>query len=377
MTGSVREWRDDRHHGCRCRLRAYFEFVAAVCYYFVVRSIAHHAAQGLAGPEWAPLVDQAMLVFLLLVGYAAFGAWVDRQSRPIAAQGLTRRPGWTREAALGISAGWAIAVVCILPMLLRGGIAIVLDLRATAWGWLLADTAFFILLALGEEIAFRGYGFQRFVDSVGSIGAAIGYAAFYAIMQAMLPGANRVTIAESIVLSFVLSTAYLRTRALWVSWGINFGWKASRALVFGLAVSGVNSHSPVVQGDPMGPFWLTGGGFGLDNTWIAFFVLLIAWPVVYRAHARTRLPLQRARTRSRRHPRRSGCCRPRTARGRHGHCRARGTGARSDSTRCDRTGCAPGNLVHRATLGFPLSFVALRGNLTPGPSVSKTSMTHS
>ena len=97
-----------------------------------------------------------------------------------------------------------------------------------------------------------------------------------------MPGSSRASIAVSLALSLVLSTAYLRTRALWVSWGINFGWKASRALLFGLAVSGVSSHSPVVQGDPMGPFWLTGGGFGLDGSWLAFFVLLAAIPVVYR-----------------------------------------------------------------------------------------------
>jgi uncharacterized membrane protein len=52
-------------------------------------------------------------------------------------------------------------------------------------------------------------------------------------------------------------------------------------LFFGLAVSGVNSHSPVVQGDPMGPFWLTGGGYGLDASWVAFAVLLAALPVVF------------------------------------------------------------------------------------------------
>ena len=80
----------------------------------------------------------------------------------------------------------------------------------------------------------------------------------------------------------MLSTAYLRSRALWVSWGINFGWKASRALLFGLAISGDSSHSPVVQGNPMGPFWLTGGGYGLDGSWVAFVLLLIAMPVVYR-----------------------------------------------------------------------------------------------
>ena len=88
--------------------------------------------------------------------------------------------------------------------------------------------------------------------------------------------------AVSLALSLLLSTAYLRTRALWVSWGINFAWKASRALLFGLAVSGESSHSPVVQGDPMGPFWLTGGGYGLDSSWLAFAVLLAAIPVLFR-----------------------------------------------------------------------------------------------
>jgi hypothetical protein len=32
----------------------------------------------------------------------------------------------------------------------------------------------------------------------------------------------------------------------------------------------------------MGPFWLTGGGFGLDGSWMAFVLLLVAIPVVYR-----------------------------------------------------------------------------------------------
>jgi hypothetical protein len=145
-----------------------------------------------------------------------------------------------------------------------------------------ADAAFFALAALAEEIAFRGYGFQRFAHAVGPVGAAVGFAAYYAIVQTIGHGASRVSIAVSVALSLLLSTAYLRTRALWLSWGLNFGWKASRALLFGLAVGGVSSHSPVVQGDPMGPFWLTGGGYGLDGSWLAFGVLLVALPIVFR-----------------------------------------------------------------------------------------------
>ena len=264
------------------RIRAYLQFIVAVAYFFLARTLAHHGAVGLASPDWAPLTEQAMLVFLLLLGYAALGSWMDRESSPVSTQGLPRRAGWPSEAGMGLVTGWAIAVVCVLPMVLIGGIAIVLNLQPSAWGWFLADAAFFALLALGEEIAFRGYGFQRFAHSVGPVGASLGYAAFYAIVQAMTPGSSHASVSVSVMLTLLLSMAYFRTRALWVSWGINFGWKASRALIFGLAVSGVNSHSPVVQGDPMGPFWLTGGGYGVDGSWITFFVLLAAFPVVYR-----------------------------------------------------------------------------------------------
>ncbi len=264
------------------RLRAYGEFLAAVLYYFIARSLARHGAYGLANEAWAPLVDQAMLAFLLILGFAGFGRMFNRQLNAVSEQGLPVRPGWKGEAGLGLAVGWSAAVLCVLPLTVIGGIAIILSTQSSAWGWLLADTVFFAVAALAEEVAFRGYAFQRFIHAMGPIGAALGFAAFYAIIQALLPGSSNVSIAVSIVFSLLLSMSYLRTRALWVSWGINFGWKASRAILFGLAVSGVSSHSSVVEGNPMGPFWLTGGGYGLDSSWVALGVLLIAFPVVYR-----------------------------------------------------------------------------------------------
>ncbi|MGD0546560.1 MAG: type II CAAX endopeptidase family protein [Terracidiphilus sp.] len=264
------------------RLRAYLRFILAVVWFFVARGLAHREAGLLAPEQWIPLTEQLLLVLLLLLGYATMGFWLDRELHPLRSQGLPARKGWLGEVGLGLAVGWAVAVVCVLPLVVGGGIAIVLNLGASAWGWLAVEVAFFALLALGEEIAFRGYGFQRFVDAMGPLGAALGFAAYYAIVQSFLPGSNRASLAVSVALSLTLSTAYLRTRALWVSWGLNFGWKASRSLLFGLAISGDSGHSPVVQGNPMGPFWLTGGGFGLDGSWVAFVVILIALPVIYR-----------------------------------------------------------------------------------------------
>jgi hypothetical protein len=173
-------------------------------------------------------------------------------------------------------------VACALLMAVGGGIAISISTRASAWGWLAVDAAFFALATLAEEVAFRGYGFQRFVAAVGPVGASIGFAAYYAILQSVVPGAGRTSIMVAMALGLLLSAAYLRTQAIWMSWGLNFGWKASRALLFGLAVNGVNSQSPVIQGNPMGSFWLTGGGFGVEGSWVTAILLLAALPVVFR-----------------------------------------------------------------------------------------------
>ncbi len=264
------------------RLRAYWQFLIAVLYFFLARSLATRGAQGLVSDQWFPIVEQAMLAFLLLLGYAAMGFWLNRQMYPISEQGLPRRAGWPKEFGIGLATGWGMALVCILPLTLVGGIAITVSAQASAWGWLVVETAFFLLAALAEELAFRGYGFQRFARAVGPYGAALGFAAYYAIVQSLTPGSTRASYCVSLAIGLVLSMAYLRTRAIWLSWGLNFGWKASRALLFGLAVNGVNSHSPVIQGDPMGPFWLTGGGFGLEGSWVTLILVLAALPVVYR-----------------------------------------------------------------------------------------------
>ena len=277
-------------------------------------------AQGLQRP-WSPLVGAGHLGLPAPAGLCGHGLLARPPDAPIGQQGLPRRAGWPRELGWAWpSAGpWRWSACC--PW--RSSAASRLRFRAgSAWGWLVVDVAFFALRRWLRRSPFAATASSALSDAVGPFGAALGFAAFYAMVQALMPGSSHASFAVSVRFSLLLSTAYLRTRALWVSWGLNFGWKASRALLFGLAVSGVSSHSPVVQGDPMGPFWLTGGGYGLDGSWIAFsFSFRAAGCLPH--HARSRLPLQRSGHRPRRHSRGSGCRRPRPARGRHGACRAR------------------------------------------------------
>jgi uncharacterized protein len=263
--------------------RALIRFVFAALYFFLARLLAQHGARGLVSPDWEPLVEQAMLAFLLLFGYAGIGFSLDRQLTPLSQQGFPVRKGWLGETGLGLAIGWAIAVGCVLPMLVFGGIAVHLSLHLASFGWLAADAAFFALATLATQIAFRGYPFQCVIRGIGELPAALILAVLYGIVNASLPESSRASMAVNVVLGLLLAMAYLRTRALWLPWGLQFGWTASRALLFGLPVMGISSHSPVVQGDPLAPYWLSGGDFGLDGSWISFAVLLLAMPLVYSA----------------------------------------------------------------------------------------------
>ena len=262
-------------------VRSFGHFVFAALYFFLARRLARHGAHGLVSEDWSPLVEQAMFAFLLLFGYAGIGFSLDRQLRPVSQQGLVFRKGWLGEAGLGTAIGWAIAVVCVLPLALFGGIVIHPSFSLPAFGWLLADAAYFALATLTIQIAFRGYPFQSAIRAIGELPATLALSVLYGILYAWLPGASRASMAVCIALGLLLSMTYLRIRALWLAWGVQFGWEASRALLFGLPVRGVSTHSPVLQGLPMTAAGLSGGDFGLDGSWVACMVILLAMPFVY------------------------------------------------------------------------------------------------
>jgi hypothetical protein len=224
-----------------------------------------------------------MFAFLLLFGYAGLGFSFDRQLHPISQQGLCLRPGWFGEAGMGIAIGWAVVVFCLLPVVLFGAVFVHLSFSVASFGWLLADAAYFALGTLALQVAFRGYPFQCAIAAIGELPAALMLSVLYGILNAWLPGASHASMAVNIALGLLLSMATLRTRALWLPWGLSFGWVASRALLFGLPVNGISSHSPIIQGDTVAAIGLTGGDFGMDGSWLALIAILLAMPFVYRA----------------------------------------------------------------------------------------------
>jgi len=222
------------------------------------------------------LLSTILLLFLLLLGYWVMGRWLNSQRRPLVCLGLQVRAGWQREWGIGAALGWGIVVVAVLPMALAGSLHFSFVLTpATVW-LLVVNTAVLFLSALVEELIYRGYAFQRLMEAVGPTSATLLMALYFGLQHWHNPGHSFVSTFIIFLSGILLAVAYIRTRALWLVWGLHFAWNFSEGVLFGLPVSGFTRFSTVLQTDTTGPVWLTGGDFGPEAAYFTVLVLIAA-----------------------------------------------------------------------------------------------------
>jgi membrane protease YdiL (CAAX protease family) len=197
----------------------------------------------------------------------------------VKATGLLVRPAWGREWSLGAALGWGGVVACVLPTALIGGL-VVRAFTSPHQFWMIAvDTVALGAGTLAIEAAFRGYPFQRLVEAMGPAVATLFIAVVYALWWTRIAPTTAATLLTAFFLGWALALAALRTRALWVSWGLHFAWAASLGILFGLPLAGPLSYSPVIVTNSQGPTWLTGDGQGPEGSLfgvLAAAALLIA-----------------------------------------------------------------------------------------------------
>ena len=245
-------------------------------YAFFAEAIAHRAANGLSSGDWVPLIDRLVLLFLLGVGFSALGIGFSRQRQPRRAMGLVSRPGMWHEFGTGSAVGWGLLLLTIVPSVFIGGLGVTLWTGAHQWFLLILDLLVLAVAALCEEMIFRGYPFQRLMDSIGTSLASVLISICFVVVHYQ-PEMPHAAVFALFLLSLILCIAYLRTRALWLAWGLHFAWNAAMGPLFGLPLSGytgfANGFSPVVQSLPRGPDFLTGADYGPEGSVVAVLVL--------------------------------------------------------------------------------------------------------
>lgn len=254
--------------------------IAAVTWFLAARELAARSSSGLAqrldllaiGFVLKPL----FLIFLLFVGLSLLERVARRHTSTRDLLSLPTRPSAREEWAIGAAIGWSAALLAVLPIALFGSLRVQLWTEPRAFLYALLTLLGAALGALAIEIVFRGYALRRLIEAVGPTGATLSMSLIYGLLFAFSPGATGLGVIVMALLGLLLSLGWLRTHALWLSWGLNFAFTASLGLLFGLPTAGSTDLSSIVQSSALGPRLLTGRDFGPEAAPFTAIALLLA-----------------------------------------------------------------------------------------------------
>ena len=217
----------------------------------------------------------SLLLALLLWGFSTLLFSLDRvRSSLLEAAGLALDGKALRDAAFGIGFGVAALSLAVGVVALVGRVrfeyagAHPAALLLTVWA--LASAA------MVEEATFRGYPLHRLMEAIGTPAAVAVTSCLFGLAHLRNPHASWWGAVNTAEIGVLLALAYVRTRSLWLPWGIHFGWNLALGLGYGLVVSGYSDFSDAVVGSLLGPRWLTGGEYGIEASLTATVVNLVA-----------------------------------------------------------------------------------------------------
>jgi len=268
-------------------LRPGWKFALYVGFFFIILlatgvAVAIVQSAGLLGTLTESQLGILVLNDITLFVPAFAAMWLTIRfvdHRPLRAFGIGFIPQWPRHLVfgLGISAGM-LAVVIALCFAVG-----YVSMRWTAGqvSPAILVTTFSVLMgaALNEELIFRGLPLQLLVEAMGKWPAIIAFSTLFGAMHLNNPNASILGTLNTILAGILLSLAYVRTRSLWMPYGIHIGWNVGLGFIFGFPLSGVDLPSLWTTGTASSETIL-GGGYGPEGGLLATFVFATAAVIV-------------------------------------------------------------------------------------------------
>jgi len=241
-------------------------------------------------------VISGLATLLGLFAGAAFGVFVSAvatniltlriyEGRKLADIGFHWNRTSAHNLAWGLAGGIASALVVLASPLAThaaslqpGGIEA--HVRTFLWVFIML-----VFGAAGEEILFRGYGFQVLLRSAGPYATIVPVGVLFGLLHAFNPHPSYISVANTAGFGVLFGYAFLRSRDLWLPFGLHFGWNFTLPL-FGATVSGLKIG---VTGYEMhwnaGTLW-SGGEYGPEASVLCSAVLVVLFVFLWKAPIR-------------------------------------------------------------------------------------------
>lgn len=161
--------------------------------------------------------------------------------------------GWTpasrRNLSVGLLGGIGAALIVVLiPLILRLADFERIPGARLNWPSLLFVSILLLFGAVGEEMLFRGYGFQVLVKGIGAFATILPVAVLFGLAHSQNLNFGPLPLFNTVLWGVVLGYAYVRSGDLWLPIGLHFGWNWTLPLLganlsgFTMDVTGYAMH---------------------------------------------------------------------------------------------------------------------------------------
>ncbi|HUQ95624.1 MAG TPA: CPBP family intramembrane glutamic endopeptidase [Bryobacteraceae bacterium] len=188
-----------------------------------------------------------------------------------------------RNLGLGLAGGAAAAaLVCGVPLLLGHA-----EFRkAEGWEGSIASALFLsvVLLfgAIGEELLFRGYGFQVLLNKMGVYATILPVSILFGLAHSNNQNSNWLGMANTTLWGLLFGLAFLRSRDLWLPIGLHYGWNFTLPY-FGVNLSGFTMNVTGYVLHWKIPERWSGGEYGPEAGLLTTFVLALLFYLLFKA----------------------------------------------------------------------------------------------
>jgi membrane protease YdiL (CAAX protease family) len=206
--------------------------------------------------------------------------------RGIAAIGLpSDRAALVNLAYGGIGGIGAAALVLAGPLLFHAARLEPDPASAASVASFFFVTVLLLFGAAGEELLFRGFGFQVLLRALGNWKTILPVGIVFAALHAGNPNATWLGLANTAGFGVLFGFAFLRSHDIWLPIGMHFGWNFTLPL-FGVNVSGLTIR---LTGFTMrwsaGTLW-SGGEYGPEGSILTSAVLILLFVYLWKAPIR-------------------------------------------------------------------------------------------
>ena len=221
--------------------------------------------------DWENLNLQYLgLAIGIVLGTLIFRYFVDDQGYQSLGLGFEH---FGRDMLKGI--GWAIGILSIAFLCVwSAGSITILETQQLGIP-LLGYLSFFLLVAIVEEIVFRGYLLQMVTEHLNYIVGIVVSAIGFALVHLGNDHFTWIAFCNLTIGGVLMSLLYLKYHSLYVPIGFHWLWNYFQGNVLGFGVSG-NDVLGILRIEVGEPEWLSGGYFGLEGSVVTCVLLLLS-----------------------------------------------------------------------------------------------------